>query len=231
VATGVSSKASAWCVIALATACVAPASAADGVRPMPDPLAQSVLDSLAFPPRTTPPSLLDAAIRAADVEAYDVSARYLSALAGLLEKAGDKRFDLLADLGDTADPASLRRLERVLGDRDEDVRPIVQAMREAARERRRDPARLTQAGDDLSSDKPATRAAAFDQLARAGVDALPVLVNLLQPSLLGFNLQIQHRWYSNEKVLPFRQFPQNYSALRRPRQLARRSSEICLFPL
>jgi CheY-like chemotaxis protein len=167
-------------VIALATACAAPASAADGVRPMPDPLAQSVLDSLAFPPRTTPPSLLDAAIRAADVEAYDVAARYFSKLADLLEKAGDKRLDLLADLGDTADPASLRRLERVLGDRDEEVRPIVQAIRNAARERRRDPARLTQAGDDLSSDTPATRAAAFDQLARAGVDALPVLVNLLQ---------------------------------------------------
>ena len=179
-ATGVSSKASAWCVIALATACVASATAADGVRPMPDPLAQSVLDSLAFPPRTTPPSLLDAAIRAADVEAYDVAARYFSTLADLLEKAGDKRLDLLADLGDTADPASLRRLERVLGDSDEDVRPIVQAIREAARERRRDPARLTQAGDDLSSDKTATRTAAFDQLARAGVDALPVLVNLLQ---------------------------------------------------
>ncbi len=179
-ATGVSSKASAWWVIALATVCVAPASAEDGVQPRPDPLAQSVLDSLAFPPRTTPASLLDAAIRATDVEAYDVAARYFSTLADLLEKAGDKRLDLLADLGDSADPASLRRLERVLGDRDEDVRPIVQAIRNAARERRRDPARLTQAGDDLSSDKTAKRAAAFDQLARAGVDALPVLVNLLQ---------------------------------------------------
>ena len=139
-----------------------------------------MLDSLAFPPRTTPPALLDAAIRSADVEAYDVAARYFSKLADLLEKAGDKRFDLLADLGDTTDPASLRRLERVLGDRDEDVRPIVQAMREAARERRRDPARLKQAADDLSSDKPTTRTTAFDQLARAGIDALPVLVDLLQ---------------------------------------------------
>jgi hypothetical protein len=169
-----------WCVVALATVCVAPASGADGVRPMPDPLAQSVIESLAFPPRTTPPDLLDAAIRAADVEAYDVAARYFSKFTDAVEKAGDKRLDLLADLGDTADPASLRRLERVLGDRDEDVRPIVQAMREASRERRRDPARLKRAADDLASDKPATRASAFDQLARAGVDALPVLVDLLQ---------------------------------------------------
>ena len=172
--------ASVWCVVALATVCVAPASAADGVRPMPDPLAQAVIESLAFPPRTTPPALLDAAIRAADVEAYDVAARYFSKFADALEKSGDKRLDLLADLGDTADPASLRRLERVLGDRDEDVRPVVQAMREASRERRRDPARLKRAADELASDKPATRATAFDQLARAGVDALPVLVDLLQ---------------------------------------------------
>ena len=169
-----------WCVVALATVCVAPASAADGVRPMPDPLAQAVIESLAFPPRTTPPALLDAAIRAADVEAYDVAARYFSKFADALEKSGDKRLDLLADLGDTADPASLRRLERVLGDRDEDVRPVVQAMREASRERRRDPGRLKRAADELASDKPATRATAFDQLARAGVDALPVLVDLLQ---------------------------------------------------
>ena len=169
-----------WCVVALATVCVAPASAADGVRPMPDPLAQAVIESLAFPPRTTPPALLDAAIRAADVEAYDVAARYFSKFADALEKSGDKRLDLLADLGDTADPASLRRLERVLGDRDEDVRPVVQAMREASRERRRDPGRLKRAADELASDKPATRATAFDQLARAGVDAFPVLVDLLQ---------------------------------------------------
>ena len=169
-----------WCVVALATVGVAPASAADGVRPMPDPLAQAVIESLAFPPRTTPPALLDAAIRAADVEAYDVAARYFSKFADALEKLGDKRLDLLADLGDTADPASLRRLERVLGDRDEDVRPVVQAMREASGERRRDPARLKRAADELASDKPATRATAFDQLARAGVDALPVLVDLLQ---------------------------------------------------
>jgi CheY-like chemotaxis protein len=167
------------CIVALATIGASPASAADQ-SPRPDPLAQSVLESLAFPPRTTPPALLDAAIRAADVEAYDVAARYFTKLADTLEKAGDKRIELLADLGDTADPASLRRLERVLGDRDEDIRPIVQAMREAARERRRDPARLTRNADDLSSDKLATRTAAFDQLARAGVDALPVLVDLLQ---------------------------------------------------
>lgn len=177
-ATSVPKTAWMWCVIALFVA--AAAGADDGLRPMPDPLARAVLESLAFPPRTTPPDLLDAAVRAADVEAYDVAARYFSRLADLLEKAGDKRLDLLADLGDTADPASLRRLERVLGDRDEDVRPVAQAIREASRARRRDPARLKRDADDLASAKPATRTAAFDRLARTGIDALPVLVDLLQ---------------------------------------------------
>lgn len=163
----------------MATIGASPAGAADQGRP-PDPLAQAVLDSLAFPPRTTPPALLDAAIRASDVEAYDVAIRYFTTLADAIEKADDTRAELLADLGDTADPAGLRRLERVLGDRDEDVRPIVQAMREASRARRRDPARLKRDADDLASDKVATRTAAFDRLARTGVDALPVLVDLLQ---------------------------------------------------
>jgi len=179
VTTSVFRTAWAWCVVALATIGVSLADAAER-GPRPDPLAQSVLDSLAFPPRTTPPALLDAAIRAADVEAYDVAARYFSKLADAVEKAGDKRPDLLADLGDVTDPANLRRLERVLGDLDEDVRPVVQAIRDASQARRRDPARLRRYADDLGSDKPATRAAAFDQLARAGVDALPVLVDLLQ---------------------------------------------------
>jgi len=56
----------------------------------------------------------------------------------------------------------------------------VQAIRAAARERRRDPARLKRDADDLASDTFATRAAACDRLTRTGVDALPVLIDLLQ---------------------------------------------------
>jgi len=156
------------------------ARAADMPAPRPDPLAQAVIDSLAFPPRTTAPALLDAAIRAADVEAYDVAARYLSRLADLLEQAGDGRLDALADLGDTTAAASLRRLERLLGDRSEDVRPIAQAIREASRQRRRDPERLRRDADSLADESAANRAAAYERLAAAGIDALPVLVDLLQ---------------------------------------------------
>jgi len=180
VATSVSGAALAWCLVVLTTIGGTVATAADEPGPLPDPMAQAVLDSLAFPPRTTPSALLDAAIRASDVDAYDAASRYFSRLADLLEKAGDDRLDLLADLGDTTDPASLRRLDRMLGDRDEDVRPIVQAIREAARLRRRDPARLGRDAEDLASDSAATRNAAADRLAGAGVDALPVLVDLLQ---------------------------------------------------
>ena len=167
-------------LITVATIGLPPARAEDESALRLDPLAQAVIHSLAFPPRTTPSALLDAAIRAADVEAYDISSRYFTRVVDLLEKAGDNRLDLLADLGDSTDAGSLQRLERVLGDRNEDVRPIVQAIRAAARERRRDPTRLKRDADDLASDTAATRAAACDRLARAGVDALPVLVDLLQ---------------------------------------------------
>jgi len=174
-------RAALWAaLIAAAAVDVPPARAADESALRLDPLAQSVIHSLAFPPRTTPPALLDAAIRAADVEAYDVAASYFTRVVDLLEKAGDNRLDLLADLGDATDAGSLQRLERVLGERDADVRPIVQAIRAAARERRRDPARLKRDADDLASDTFATRAAACDRLTRTGVDALPVLIDLLQ---------------------------------------------------
>ncbi|MFM7290110.1 MAG: hypothetical protein ACKO6B_02625 [Planctomycetia bacterium] len=67
-------------LLALALFGGAGARADDGAAASPDPLAQAVLDSLAFPPRTAPEDLLDAAIRATDVEAYDVASRYFARL-------------------------------------------------------------------------------------------------------------------------------------------------------
>ncbi len=148
------------------------------VVPLPDPLAQAVLESLAFPPRTTPPALLDAAIRAADVDAFDVANGYLTKLAAAIDKAGDREA-ALADLGDAFDTGSLRRLERLLADQSAEVRPLLRAIDESARLRRRDPERLAQAGRDLAADSPAARSAAADRLARAGTDALPALVDVL----------------------------------------------------
>ncbi|MFM8891999.1 MAG: hypothetical protein ACKOTB_10340, partial [Planctomycetia bacterium] len=174
------SAASRLIACALAVLPVTGARAADTKPQRLDPLAQSVVDSLAFPPRTRPDELLDAAIRASEVEAYDVAGRYFARLVDLLEKAQDARAGMLADLGDQVDPASLRRLERTLGAKVADVPPVAAAIREAARQRRRDPAELARARDDLGSESETVRAAAYDRLQRTGVDALPVLVEILQ---------------------------------------------------
>ena len=155
-------------------------AAAPPAQPRLDPLAQSVIDSLAQPPRTAPADLLDAAIMAADVDAQAVSLGYFKKLRGALEDAGDNRADLLADLGDAADPAALLRLERNIGERDPDVRPVIAAIRDAASLRRRDSARLARNVGDLRADSHATRTAAAERLSRAGIAALPALVDLLQ---------------------------------------------------
>jgi len=154
------------------------------VAAVPDPpldsLSQAVVDSLASPPRTTATELLDAALKASDVEASGVAKDYFKKLVDVLEAAGDKRLDLLADLGDFADSGSLLRFQRTIGPSDPSVGPIVAAMSEASRLRHRDPKRLSRAAEDLRAGSYAMRLAAIDQLAHARVDALPVLVDLLQ---------------------------------------------------
>jgi hypothetical protein len=145
-----------------------------------DPLAQSIVDSLGYPPPSTPRKLLDAVIAAADVEAFGTSLDYLKQLVQQIEQAGEGRLDLLADLGDGVDPGALRRLERTLGAWEPSVLPVLQAMREASSLRLRDPRQLARAIADLRDGSHATRTAATDRLGRAGIDALPALVELLQ---------------------------------------------------
>jgi len=144
-----------------------------------DPLQQAVVESLAAAPRTTPAELLDAAIRAADVEATAAADDWFGRMITAVEAAGDDRLDVLADLGDTAEAAALGRLERILEARTPAVRKVVAAIREASRLRRRDPQRLAEALEGLRSDVSVTRLAAADELARAREDALPLLVPLL----------------------------------------------------
>ena len=117
-----------------------------------------------------------------DVEAFAASLGYFNQLVQAIADAGDGRAALLADLGDKADQGALLRLERTLGARVAEVPPVVQAIRDAAALRRRDPKELAQAIEDLRSDSFKTRAAATDRLGRTGVDALPALVDLLQSS-------------------------------------------------
>jgi hypothetical protein len=145
-----------------------------------DPLQQAVVDSLAFPQRTTPPALLEAVVRAADVEAWDVSAAYLARLVGAIDAAGDGRLELLADLGATFDAGRLARLERVMRGHAPEVTRVVAAIRAADAVRRRDPDRLARAASDLRGDDPTARAAAAQRLSAAGLDALPTLVDVLR---------------------------------------------------
>jgi hypothetical protein len=93
----------------------APAAWSQAVDEPPlDPLQQAVVESLAAAARETPAELLDAAIRAADVEAAGAAQEWFGRLMVALEQAGEGRLDLLADLGDTTDAAALSRLEHLL---------------------------------------------------------------------------------------------------------------------
>ena len=165
---------------ALVLIATAVAAAADPAPERLDPLQQAVVDSLAFPRRTETADLLDAAIRAADVDAGGVALDYFREVVAALDAAGDERLDRLADLGDSFDGAALDRLERCLVPRDARVGPAIAAIRTAARLRRRDPKRLAAAAEALANDSPAVRREALQQLAQAREDALPTLVNLLQ---------------------------------------------------
>lgn len=164
---------------AIAVCAMAALAAAAPVEPL-DPLQQAVVDSLAFPVRTTPREFLDAAIRAADVDALDVALGYVGRLVEAVDKAGDQRIALLADLGDTGDTAALGRLERKLRPREPAIGTVIAAIRAAAGARRRDPARLAAAARDLASPDTSIRTAAAGRLAAAREDALPALVEVLQ---------------------------------------------------
>ena len=145
-----------------------------------DPLQQAVVDSLAFPVRTTPREFLDAAIRAADVDALDASLGYVGRLIEAIDQAHVDRLETLAGLGDDFDAAALGRLERTLRPREPAIGKVIAAIREAAAVRRRDPSRLAEAAAALAAPTAAARAAAAEQLAAAREDALPALVEVLQ---------------------------------------------------
>lgn len=154
-----------------------------------DPIQQAVVDSLdaslSLPGGETPAALLDAAIRSADADAGAAAEGYLVRLASLADQAGAAGPDLLADLADGSDEAALMRLERVVRPRQPAVARLVRGILEAGRLRRRDPERLARLVAGLDDADAATRRDAVAKLARAGVDALPVLVPLLDPAAEG----------------------------------------------
>lgn len=150
-----------------------------------DPIQQAVVDSLetslALPGGGTPAGLLEAAIKAADVDAVDASVRYLARLAAVVDAAGADTPDMLAALADSADEAALRRLDRAIRDREPAASGLVRGVLDAGRTRRRDPEVLGRQIAGLGDPDPRRRRESLDQLARAGIEALPALVPLLAP--------------------------------------------------
>lgn len=170
-------------IVVVAAALGTVAVVARGQTPAESPLdamQQAVVESLATGARETPAELLDAAIRAADVDATDAAADWFAKFAAAVDAAGPTKLDLLADLGDATDPAALQRLEGVLASHDPAAAKAAAAIRDAARLRRRDPQRLAATAEALASPSAATRLSAADELVRARTDALPVLVPILQ---------------------------------------------------
>jgi hypothetical protein len=154
--------------VAVAVAITAGVRGAETATDPPlDSLQQAVVESLAATPRTTPAQLLDAAVRAADVEAVAAAHEWFGRLVAAISDTGDERLEVLANLGDTADSGGLGRLEKILTTREPAVGKVVAAIREASRLRRRDPRRLAAAVEELRSDSSDNRLAAAEELARA----------------------------------------------------------------
>jgi hypothetical protein len=153
----------------------------DPPRAALDPLAAAVVESIRQPGPTSPRGWLEGAIRAGDVDAVadavDFYRRFVDAVASVEER---ERGDLLADLGDTIDPAGLRRLARAIEPYEPDAPNVLGTLPAAASQRRRDPQRLAAAAAGLRSPARPERLAAAHELARAGVAALPMLIDLLQ---------------------------------------------------
>jgi len=174
---------------ALVVALLATVARGQDSTPSLDPIQQAVVDSLdaslALPGGETPAALLDAAIRAADAEAVAAAEGYLVRLATLADKAGAAGPDLLADLADGSDEAALARLDRAVRLRQPAGSRLVRGILEAGRLRRRDPGMLARMVAGLDDPDLRARREAVAGLARAGIDALPAVVPLLDPAAPG----------------------------------------------
>lgn len=167
--------------VAASFAADAAGSRSDPPRVALDPLAAAVVESIRQPGPTSPRGWLEGAIRAVDVDAVaDAVGFYRSFVDAVAAVEANDRGDLLADLGDTIEPAGLRRLARAIEPYEPDAPNILGSLPTAASQRRRNPQRLAAAVVGLESAARAERLAATHELARAGIAALPLLIDLLQ---------------------------------------------------
>ncbi|MEO2001714.1 MAG: response regulator [Pirellulales bacterium] len=156
-----------------------------------DPFQWAVVDSLRYPKRTTPQELLEAAIRAASVEALDPTTNFLEQFDQAFEKEPDKEATL-AQLGEFFQTAELSRLERFLKhaahpEQADAIAFLIDGMLDAAQRRRTDVSRLKQAAVDLSSDNVFARQQAATTLIEGGTYALPMLVEILMETVPALN--------------------------------------------
>lgn len=178
--------------------------AAPPAEPPLDSLQRSVIESLdstlGLPGGQTPAAFLEAAIRAADVEAWSAARRYLGRLAQFADQAGEQGPELFADLADAIDNSALIRLAGLMDKHEPAAGRLVRAILETGRLRRREPTRLATAAADLASDDRAVRQQAAEQLLGAGVDALPVLVPLLPEKSEEARPASRQRWLARELI-------------------------------
>ena len=167
-------------LIALGWCGLPSANAADPAKKHLDPMAQAIVDSIRHRQPRSGADLLEAAIMAADADALADAVDFYRQFLDVVEKAGERKADLLADIGDRLDPGGLRRLERLLAPYEPDIIKVFDAARDLAGQRRRDPARLAAAAAALRDPSDRKRSVAADHLARSRTAAIPVLVNLLQ---------------------------------------------------
>ncbi len=179
-------------IVVVLTAPAFPETTEDTKHPDPlDPFQQAVVDSLEFPERTTPQELLDAAIRAASVEALDPTSEFLEKFDEALDREPDKE-ETLAHLGESFQTAELSRLERFLKktaqpEQAQAVAFLIDGMQNAAQRKRTDPSRLKQAAVDLGSENVFVRQQAATTLMEGGTYALPMLVEILMETVPALN--------------------------------------------
>ena len=184
-----------WLALTIVVVLSAPAfteTTEDTKHPDPlDPFQRAVVDSLEFPERTSPQELLDAAIRAASVEAFDPTSEFLEKFDEALEKEPNEE-ETLAHLGESFKTAELSRLERFLKktaqpEQAQAVSFLIDEMQNAAQRKRIDASRLKQAAVDLGSDNVFARQQAATTLIEGGTYALPMLIEILMETVPALN--------------------------------------------
>ena len=172
-----------WLSLGIVVALATPALADSTKDKKLDPLQWAVVDSLRYPERTTPQELLEAAIRAASVEALDPTLEFLEKFDNAFAAEPNKE-ETLAALGGYFQTSELSRFQRFLKrtappEQVDAVTFLMNGIQAAAQKKRIDADRLKKAAANLQSDDIFTRQKAANILMEGGTYALPMLIDLL----------------------------------------------------